>query len=130
MVAITRKRLLLILLATVCAVLVVEGVLDRQSPKVQGIVQTKIFNDIGTPVRFAICKDAACFDIDAFQTLNPGQAYDQALGPDDTERFAVEAASFNARSSEVSGKPYRCTQLTTGGVVDKSYNLSTFMPCG
>lgn len=128
---VTRKRLLLLLLAAVSAVLVVGAVASARSPtKVQGIVQVKIVNDSATPVRFAYCEDDACSSIDGFQTLNPGQAYDQAFGPDDRERFAVEAESFDAHSSEVSGKPYRCTQLTTGSIVDKSYNLSTLTPCG
>jgi len=126
-----RSRLLLIALVAVGLLLGVGAVLSaRSSDRVQDVVQVKIVNDIGTQVRFTICKDASCSTIDTFQNLDPGHAYDQAFGPDDTERFAVEANSFDAHSSEVSGKPYRCTQLTTGSVVDKSYNLSTLLPCG
>jgi hypothetical protein len=131
MVVMRRRRLLLITLAVVCLILGVGAVLSaRSSDKVQGVVQVRIVNDIDTPVRFGICKDSACSSIDALETLAPGQAYDQAFGPNDRERFAVEAQSFDAHSSQVSGGPYRCTQLTTGSVVDKRYNLSTLLPCG
>jgi hypothetical protein len=131
MVAMRSTRVLLITLAVIGLVFGVGAVLSaRSSDKVQGVVQVKIVNNIGTPVRFAICKDSTCSSIDALETLAPGQAYDQAFGPNDRERFAVEAQLFDAHSSDVSGKPYRCTQLRTGSVVDERYNLSTLVPCG
>lgn len=131
MVAVPRRRIPLLVLLVVGMVIAVGAVLSARSPnQVQGVVQTRIVNDLGTRVRFAICKDSKCAVPDTFDTLAPGQVYNQAVGPDDLQRFAIEAGSLDNRSSEVSGKAYRCTQLATGSTVAESYDLSTLTPCG
>ena len=98
--------------------------------KIQGDVQVKIINDSSTGVGFAVCHDRGCESTDSIQTLAPGEAYNQAVGPEGLQRFAITANhTFDKQSSPVAGKAYRCTQLTTGSVVGKSYNLSTLRPC-
>jgi hypothetical protein len=126
-----KKLVLWGILATVAVFLLVGAVIGAFSKtKIQGDVQVKIINDSSTGVGFALCHDRRCGSTDPIQTLAPGDAYNQAVGPEDLQRFAITANhTFDQQSSPVAGKAYRCTQLTTGGVVDASYNLSMLKPC-
>jgi hypothetical protein len=106
--------------AAVAAVLLAGAIIGAFSTnKIQGDVQVKIINDTRTGVGFALCHDSGCEVTDSIETLAPSAAYDQAVGPEEVQRFAIKAdPSFDEQSSPVAGKAYRCTQLTTDSVVN------------
>lgn len=117
----------------VLAVLVVIGAIASTTShnKVQGVVQTLIVNDTSVTVRLGLCHDQSCSETDSRQPLKPGDTYNQALGPNETQLYAVVVDPENAiRSAAVPGKPYRCTQLVSGAQVAARYSISNFVPCG
>lgn len=122
---------LVVVVGLVSGILIIGAIAGAfSSHKIQGTVQAKIVNDTGSQVHLAFCIDSGCLSTDDGQTLQPGEAFDQALGPNDRERFAIDAPpGFGSKSSQVPGKGYRCTQLLTTDIVEKTYGLSSLTAC-
>jgi len=125
------RRIVLAALAVLAVLMVIGAIASTTShDKVQGVVQTLIVNDTSVPVRLGLCHDRSCSETDSRQPLKPGDTYNQALGPNETQRYAVEVDPENAiRSSAIPGKSYRCTQLVSGARVAARYSISSFVPC-
>lgn len=125
------RKIALAVLATLTIVLVIGAIASATSrDKVQDVVETLIVNDTGVPVGLGLCHDQACSVTDKVLSLKPGDTYNQAVGPNETQRFAVVAGSESTvRSSAVAGKSYRCTKLVSGAHVDARYPISSLFAC-
>jgi hypothetical protein len=126
------RKIVLAALAVLAVLLVIGAMASTTShDKVQGVVQTLIVNDTSVTVGLGLCHDLSCSETDSVQSLKPGDTYNQALGPNETQLYAVVVDPEKAiRSAAVPGKSYRCTQLVSGARVAARYSISSFVPCG
>jgi len=97
--------------------------------KVQDVVQVEIVNDTASRVQMTICEDSECKVVHDWQTVAPGENFDQALGANDDQQFAIFSSGLPSLSP-VAGRTYRCGQLVSGAKVLPTYPLSSLSPCG
>jgi len=94
-------------------------------------VTTEIKNDLGRPVWMAVCMDEACkHPADGGGQISQGEAFPQAVGPDDYQVFVLRGLpTGTSLGSAVGGGPDRCVALQTSTEVLPVYRLSTLKPC-
>jgi hypothetical protein len=118
-------------ITAVAGLFVIGAVASANDPdKIQGVVQVSVVNDTGLTLRLGLCHNQSCSETDVGQVLKPGDTYDQAVEPNESQLFAVAVAPEGAvRSAAVTGEAYRCTQLTSGAQVAARYLISGFVAC-
>ena len=131
----TRRRPDAALLAFVASLVAVGTIIGACStgstPTEQSVVTTEIKNDLGVPVWMAVCMDEACqHPADGGGQISPGEAFPQAVGPDDYQVFLLRGLpAGTSLGSAVVGGADRCVALQTSADVLPVYRLSTLKPC-